>query len=68
MAGRPFCIDYPLGKLMQAAHLRVKEVSYATEINERTLSDYLSNRKPISNKHLVRLCALFECEAEELLP
>lgn len=64
--GRPFNTSQPLGQLMSAHHLTVKEVSYATEINERTLSDYLNGRKGISNKHLVRLCALFDCEPEEL--
>jgi DNA-binding Xre family transcriptional regulator len=63
---RPFNTSTKLGQMMLDAGLNVAEVFYATEISHRTLSDYLAGRQAISNKHMVRLCALFECDVEDL--
>ena len=53
---------------MYAAGLNVVEVAYATGIHHRTLSNYLAYRAQILPGHLIKLCALFECEPEEFDP
>lgn len=63
---RPFNTSTPLGAMMLSAGLKVNEVAYATGISHRTISDYLSRRRPMLNHHLTRLAALFEVEPEAL--
>jgi hypothetical protein len=57
-----------LGRMMVDAGLSVQDVFFATRISHRTLSDYLAYRAQILPGHLVRLCALFECDAEDFVP
>lgn len=66
--GRPFNRSQPLGQWMWDVGVSQEEVAAVTGINHRVLCDYLAGRQKIRNVHLVRLCALFECEAEDLLP
>lgn len=66
-AGRPYNSSSPLGRMIKDAGLRVKDVSWGTGIYDRTLSDYLAERKEISDGHLVTLCDFFDCEPEEIL-
>lgn len=42
-------------------------VGAACGIHPTTLSFYARGIKPISAKHVVALCELFECEAEDIL-
>jgi DNA-binding Xre family transcriptional regulator len=42
-------------------------VGAACGIHPTTLSFYSRGLKPISAKHLIALCKLFECEPEELV-
>lgn len=64
---RPFSTVTPLGQMMKSAGLRVADVDYITGISYRTLSDYLAGRVTIPQRHLTKLCALFQCDAEDLL-
>lgn len=42
-------------------------IGAACGIHPTTLSFYARGIKPISAKHLIALCKLFECEADELV-
>jgi hypothetical protein len=42
-------------------------IAAVAHIHPTTLSQYARGLKPISAKHLVALCALFECQPDELL-
>lgn len=42
-------------------------VGAACGIHPTTLSFYARGIKPISAKHLIALCKLFECEADDLI-
>lgn len=43
------------------------QIAAAANIHPTTLSLYARGKKPISAGHLVSLCRLFQCEAEELI-
>jgi hypothetical protein len=42
-------------------------VGAACHIHPTTLSFYARGMKPITAKHLIELCKLFECEPEDLI-
>jgi transcriptional regulator with XRE-family HTH domain len=43
------------------------QIAAAAKIHPTTLSQYARGTKPISASHLIALCRLFECDAEDLL-
>ena len=43
------------------------QIAAAANIHPTTLSLYARGQKAISNKHLISLCKLFECEPDELI-
>jgi transcriptional regulator with XRE-family HTH domain len=43
------------------------QIAAAANIHPTTLSEYARGKKPISAKHLVSLCRLFSCEADEII-
>lgn len=52
---------------LQAQNQPAYIVGAACGIHPTTLSFYARGIKPISAKHVVALCELFECEAEDIL-
>ena len=64
--GRPFNTTSPLGQWMQAERYGVRDVTRATGINERTLSNYLARRQKIIVNHLVFLTELTGLSTEAL--
>lgn len=58
--GRPFNTSSPLGKIMAARDLRVRDVEAGTGISYRRLSDYLARRTEIRPDHLVALSQFLE--------
>lgn len=64
---RPFNTTTPLGKLMVDAGYSAQEVSSISGVYVRTLSDYLSGRKPISDHHLNDLADALGVQPEDLL-
>lgn len=55
--GRPFNVSSPLGKLMAHRGLSVRMVSDAASINERTISNLLARRVPMSSDNAQKLSA-----------
>lgn len=43
------------------------KIAAAADIHPSTLSNYARGLKPISATHLISLCKLFQCEADELI-
>lgn len=66
MAGRPFCTDTPLGARMLEAGMNVTEVSQATGIYGRTLTEYLSGRKQVQDHHLILLADALDVPVAEI--
>jgi hypothetical protein len=52
---------------LQAQRQPAYVVGAACGIHPTTLSFYARGIKPITAKHLVALCQLFECESEDIL-
>ncbi len=42
-------------------------IAAAAKIHPTTLSQYARGKKPISASHLISLCRLFECDADDLI-
>lgn len=64
--GRPFFVDTPLGTLIAKRGLKVKDVVNGANMNPRTMSDYLSRRKPISPTNARALAKFLGVTVEEL--
>lgn len=64
--GRPFFTDTPLGKILDARGLKVKDVVNGAGMNPRTMSDYMSNRRPISAPHALALAKFLGISVTEL--
>ena len=43
------------------------KIAAAASIHPSTLSEYARGLRPISAKHLINLCKLFECEPDDLI-
>lgn len=65
---RPFNTTQPLGKIMYAQRWTVAELAAATNINSRTLSDYLAGRRVIPERHLMDLATVLEVDGADLIP
>jgi len=52
---------------MRQRRLSAHRVSVLTDINARTLSDYLAARTRPAQSHVERLCRLFEVEPEVMI-
>ena len=65
---RPFNTSQPLGKIMFAQRWTVTEMSAASSINARTLSDYLAGRRVISERHLMDLADVLDVDPADLIP
>lgn len=57
--GKPFNRSQPLGKLMFVGGWTVRDLAWACDINDRTISDYLAGRKPFQPHHLTTLADVF---------
>jgi transcriptional regulator with XRE-family HTH domain len=64
---RPFNTSQPLGQIMQRKNWTAMEVSRATGIHPRTLTDYLAGTKPIQPHHLWNLADILGCTIADLL-
>lgn len=64
--GRPFFVDTPLGAIIAARGLKVKDVVNGAGMNPRTMSDYLSARRPISAPNKLAIAAYLGIRPEEL--
>lgn len=60
--------DTPLGKMIVDRGFLVVEVTRATGIYPRTMTDYIAQRKRPHVEHLIKLCEFLECDPEEILP
>lgn len=63
---RPFSTKTKLGRLLKEAGLKKWELGYASGINERTLTEMLAGRRGFTNRELTALCAVLECEPEDI--
>lgn len=64
--GRMYPTTTKLGHEMRMRRLRAYEVAAAARFSPRMLSEYLSGRKRISDKHLVALSLVLGCPGERL--
>lgn len=64
--GRPFFTDTPLGRIIDARGLKVKDVVNGSGMNPRTMSDYLSKRRPISAPHKSAIAKYLGVSVDEL--
>lgn len=64
--GRPFFVDTKLGQIIDARGLKVKDVVNGSNMNPRTMSDYLSARKPISAPNKLAIAKYLGIRPEEL--
>ena len=64
---RPYSTITVLGQLMRERRLSAHRVSVLTDINARTLSDYLAARTGPAQSHVERLSCLFEVEPEVMI-
>lgn len=64
---RPFNRNTPLGELMYVEGWSASEVSAASGIHPRTLSEYLSGRREPLEEHLLALADVLEVDVETLL-
>lgn len=67
MAGRPFATHTSLGQAMLDAGVNATEVCQATGVYGRTLTEYLSGRKPIQDHHLMLLADCLDVPVDDLL-
>lgn len=58
--------DTRLGRVIVAKGLRAYTVAGRAAIAPRTISDYTAAKKPIPPEHLTRLCAVLECDPEDI--
>lgn len=66
-AGRPIKTHTKLGQVASSSGLHLYEISGQAKIAYSTLRDYVDGKKPISHKHLINLCELFDCDPDELI-
>lgn len=66
--GKPFNKNFPLGKMMAEEKVGVNELAAKTGVSHRKLSDYLANRVPFINNHLIKIADFFDCDPEDLVP
>jgi transcriptional regulator with XRE-family HTH domain len=64
--GRNFTRGTKLAERMDLLGYSVKDIATGTGIDRFMLNDYLNRRKPISPRHMMRLCAFLKCSAESL--
>lgn len=60
-------INTPLGSICHSKGITAKALAFGTDINPRTLSDYLGNRIPIRSHHLPLITAFLGVSAESLM-
>ena len=64
---RPFNTSTPLGRKMVEQGWTRADLSAVAGIAERTLSEYLSGRKPIPTRTAWTLAELLRCDVRELV-
>lgn len=69
---RPFNTCTPLGEALRASGMSLRDLSYASGVNERTLSDYLADpdeprHKPIRPHHLWAVADALDVTPDSLL-
>lgn len=63
---RQFPTHTKLGKMLKESGLRKWELGFTSGINERTLTEMLAGRRGFTNKELTALCAVFNCDPEDI--
>lgn len=64
--GRPHFVDTKLGALIESRGYKVKDVVNGANLNPRTVSDYLSKRRPVSALNALALAKFFGVTVEEI--
>jgi len=64
---RPFPTHTPLGKALRASSMTVAQLSAASGVYNRTLTEYLAGRKLWSVRHLTKVAEALNVEPEELM-
>jgi transcriptional regulator with XRE-family HTH domain len=64
---RQFSRETALGRLMAGDGWTAMEVSMASGVHPRTLSDYLNSRREIQVHHLTALAEVLGCDEEDLV-
>lgn len=64
---RPFNRSTPLGQLMHERGYSVRSLAESTGVNQRTICDYLADRRTILPKHIARFSDEFGVSKEVLL-
>lgn len=65
---RQFSRDTALGQIMFEEGWTAADMSAATGVHPRTLSDYLNQRRVIQPHHVGLLADALGCDEDELLP
>jgi transcriptional regulator with XRE-family HTH domain len=65
--GRRVNLDTKIGRLMFGRNLRAYELCGACNFSPRVLTEYLSQRQPISEKNLKSLCEFFNVPPEDIV-
>lgn len=65
--GRPITNRSKLGKLMNKRGVRAYEVTAATNICSRELTEYTNARRIIRAEHVVELCKFLDCKPTDII-
>lgn len=66
--GRKYPTDTNLGKLMAYLDMTKKELAFESDVNERTLTEYLAGRQKISPDHRARIARALDIDPRLLGP
>lgn len=64
--GRSFNTSTNIGRLMAIKQVRVRDVSKATSIPPRTLTELLAGRRKPNHSQVIALCEYLNCDPEHL--